>query len=68
MIILIYVHFNMSISIFIKKEYLNNISFLEVSINIQSIPETQKVLVCVTLINSICTIKNYVLKTVLSSC
>lgn len=39
MIILIYVHFNISISIFIKKEHLNNISFIQASVHKTAILE-----------------------------
>lgn len=42
----------------LKKENLNNISFMEVPFHIPGIPETKKVLVCVTLVHNIFAIKN----------
>lgn len=49
----------------LKKEYLNNISFMEVSIQIKGIPETQKVLAHFTLVYNTFALKIKPFKTVL---
>lgn len=55
-----------SLAFLLKKEYLNNISFMEVSIQIKGIPETQKLLARVTLVYNAFALKIKSFKTVLS--
>lgn len=55
-----------SLAFLLKKEYLNNISFMEVSIQIKGIPETQKLLARATLVYNAFALKIKSFKTVLS--